>query len=193
MARYAGQLPTTVPELLSLPGVGEYTARAVAVFALQQRHPVVDTNVRRVVARVVAGVADRAASVRDLGDVEALLPIEAGRAATASIALMEHGALVCTARTPRCEVCVVAPECAWRQGGFPPLTEAVRRPQGYAGTDRQVRGRLLAVLRDSPEPVEPTLLAQVWDDDEQRQRALRGLLDDGLVVTQPDGRLGLPA
>jgi A/G-specific adenine glycosylase len=76
--------------------------------------------------------------------------------------------------------------------GRPSLTAPVKRPQGYAGTDRQVRGRLLAVLRDSAGPVEAGLLAQVWDEPVQRARALDGLVADGLVDPLPGGRFGLP-
>jgi A/G-specific adenine glycosylase len=192
VARFGGELPVTVPELLGLPGVGEYTARAVAVFALRQRHPVVDTNVRRVVARVVEGIGDAAVTRKDLALVESLLPDRDEAAATASIALMELGALLCTARAPRCDRCPVSASCAWLAAGSPPLASPVKRPQGYAGTDRQVRGRLLAVLRDSDEPVGPDLLGQVWDQSVQRARALDGLVADGLVDPLPDGRFALP-
>jgi A/G-specific adenine glycosylase len=187
-----GELPRTVPELLALPGVGDYTARAVAAFAHRQRHAVVDTNVRRVVARAVEGVADAAVTRRDLHLVEALLPAGDEEAATASVAIMELGALVCTARAPRCEACPVAGDCAWLARGRPALAAPVKRPQGYAGTDRQVRGRLLAVLRDADHPVDGDLLAQVWDEPVQRARALDGLVADGLVDPLPDGRFGLP-
>ena len=190
--RYDGELPTTVEELLTLPGVGAYTARAVAAFALRQRHPVVDTNVRRVVARLVEGVADAAVTRADLARVEALLPADHEVAATLSVALMELGALVCTARAPRCQACPVATWCGWLAAGSPALAAPVRRPQGYAGTDRQVRGRLLAVLRDSAGPVPAELLSQVWDDAVQRARALDGLVADGLVDPLPDGRYALP-
>jgi A/G-specific adenine glycosylase len=190
--RFGGEMPRTVPELLSLPGVGDYTARAVAAFALRQRHPVVDTNVRRVVARVVEGVADAPVTKKDLAAVEALLPPDDERAAVLSIALMELGALICTSRAPRCGACPVSASCAWLAAGFPPLDAPVKRPQGYAGTDRQVRGRLLAVLRDTHEPVEADVLAQVWDEPVQRNRALDGLIADGLVDPLPDGRYGLP-
>jgi len=190
--RYGGELPRTVPELLGLPGVGEYTARAVAAFALRQRHPVVDTNVRRVVARLVEGIADAPVTKGDLGLVASLLPIDDEQAAVASIALMELGALVCTARSPRCGVCPVARTCRWHAVGSPALGSPVRRPQGYAGTDRQVRGRLLAVLRESDQPVEERRLTQVWDEPVQRRRALQGLIEDGLVSPQPDGRFALP-
>ena len=191
--RHGGELPTTVPELLALPGVGDYTARAVAVFALRQRHPVVDTNVRRVVARVVEGVADAAVTRKDLALVEALLPADAETAAALSIALMELGALVCTARTPKCGTCPVANQCAWLAAGSPGLDAPVKRPQGYAGTDRQVRGRLLAVLRDSERPVRAGRLDQVWDEPVQRDRALATLVADGLVDPLEDGTYALPS
>ena len=190
--QHGGELPRTVEGLLGLPGVGDYTARAVTAFAFRQRVPVVDTNVRRVVARAVEGVADAAVTKRDLVLVEALLPAGDEEAATASIALMELGALVCTARAPRCAVCPVQATCAWTAAGQPGLVAPVRRPQGYAGTDRQVRGRLLQVLRDTAGPVEAELLAQVWDQGVQRDRALDGLVADGLVDPLPDGRYTLP-
>jgi len=189
--RYDGELPTTVEQLLTLPGVGDYTARAVAAFALRQRHPVVDTNVRRVVARVVEGVADAAVTKRDLALVESLLPRD-GTATTASIALMELGALVCTARAPRCGGCPVAAWCSWRAAGSPPLAAPVKRPQGYAGTDRQVRGLLMAVLREAAGPVDQASLDAVWPEPVQRARALDGLVTDGLVDPRPDGRYSLP-
>ena len=192
VTHFEGELPTTVPGLLSLPGVGDYTARAVAAFALRQRHPVVDTNVRRVVARLVEGVADAPVVKRDLALVEGLLPDDPEQAATASVALMELGALVCTSRSPRCPVCPVSPHCTWLSLGAPALTAPVKRPQGYAGTDRQVRGRLLGVLRDSTVPVDAAELAQVWDEPLQRARALDGLVADGLVDPLPDGRYALP-
>ncbi len=191
--RHGGLVPTTVPGLLALPGVGEYTARSVAAFALRQRHPVVDTNVRRVVARLVEGAADAPVSKRDLALVEALLPDHDEQAAHASIALMELGALICTARAPRCPACPVSAWCAWLAAGTPALDAPVHRPQGYAGTDRQVRGRLMAVLRDSDGPVPAGLLAQVWDEPVQRARALDGLVADGLVDPLPDGRFALPS
>ena len=128
----------------------------------------------------------------DLALVEALLPHDDEAAATASVALMELGALVCTARAPRCPSCPVLDACAWVTAGRPDLDAPVRRPQGYAGSDRQVRGRLLAVLRDAPLPVEADVLAQVWDEPVQRARALDGLVADGLVDPLPDGRYALP-
>jgi A/G-specific adenine glycosylase len=186
------QVPDDVEVLLTLPGVGSYTARAVACFAYQQSVPVVDTNVRRVVARVVHGQADAgsASAVRDHADVSALLPKDS-TAHTFSAALMELGATVCTARTPKCGLCPLS-VCRWRQAGFPPSEGPARRPQGYAGTDRQVRGRLLDVLRGNDLPVTRDQLDVVWlRDTVQRDRALASLLADGLVAKTSDGRFAL--
>ncbi|GAT11479.1 A/G-specific adenine glycosylase [Mycolicibacterium novocastrense] len=190
--QYDDVVPSDVETLLTLPGVGAYTARAIACFAYRDRVPVVDTNVRRVVTRVVHGRADAAASssARDLADVEALLP-EAALAPKFSIALMELGATVCTARAPRCGLCPLS-ECAWRSRGFPASASPARRVQRYAGTDRQVRGRLLDVLRDNDSPMSRAQLDVAWlSDTAQRDRALDSLLVDGLVEQTADGRFAL--
>jgi len=189
---HADVVPDDVDILLTLPGVGSYTARAIACFAYQQPVPVVDTNVRRVVARVVHGRADAAAAsaVRDHADVSALLPDDSS-AHRFSAALMELGATVCTARAPRCGLCPLS-VCRWRQAGFPPAQGPARRSQTYAGTDRQVRGRLLDVLRDNELPVTRAQLDVAWlTDTEQRDRALNSLLADGLVTETIDGRFAL--
>jgi A/G-specific adenine glycosylase len=189
-AEHGDEVPDDVETLLTLPGIGSYTARAVACFAYDRRVPVVDTNVRRVVARAVHGRADSPASVRDLVDVAALLPNDPD-APRFSVALMELGATVCTARSPRCGLCPLS-VCAWRSAGFPPATTPARRPQRYAGTDRQVRGRLLDVLRDNTTPVTRNQLDLAWlSDTAQRDRALDSLLTDGLVEQTPDGRFAL--
>lgn len=189
---YGDVVPEDVETLLTLPGVGAYTARAVACFAYGQRVPVVDTNVRRVIARAVHGQADAGSpsAARDLADVAAVLP-EGEEAAVFSAALMELGATVCTARSPKCAVCPLS-ACAWRAAGFPP-GEGPRRPaQAYAGTDRQVRGKLLDVLRAGSGPVERAELDVVWlTDTAQRDRALDSLLIDGLVEQTADGRFAL--
>jgi A/G-specific adenine glycosylase len=154
--------------------------------------PVVDTNVRRVVARAVHGRADAAApsTVRDHADVAALLPNDSS-AHRFSAALMELGATVCTARSPRCGLCPLS-VCRWRQAGYPPAQGPARRRQAYAGTDRQVRGRLLDVLRANEFPVSRVDLDVAWlTDTEQRDRALNSLLADGLVTLMTDGRFAL--
>jgi A/G-specific adenine glycosylase len=181
--RHDGRVPDDLDALLALPGIGAYTARAVATFAYGQRHPVVDTNVRRVVSRAVAGAADAGptTTAADLVAAAELLPVEPSRAATASIAFMELGAIVCTARSPRCVDCPLASLCAWRAAGAVPADGPSRRPQRYAGTDRQVRGLLLSVLRESTGPVPRQRLDLVWVDEVQRARALAALVTDGLI------------
>ena len=188
--QHGDEVPADVETLLTLPGIGAYTARAVACFAYRQRVPVVDTNVRRVVARAVRGVADAPASVRDLDEVAAMLPDDA-TAPRFSAALMELGAIVCTARSPRCGLCPL-PDCAWHRAGHPAAETPARKPQGYAGTDRQVRGRLLDVLRASDSPVTRDALDVAWTTDTvQRNRALASLLADGLVELTGDGTYAL--
>lgn len=188
-------VPSDVGELEALPGVGAYTARAVAAFGYGRRCPVVDTNVRRVVARAVHGAGDAGpARVRaDLADVDALLPADDATAASVSIGLMELGALVCTARAPRCGACPLRAGCAWLQAGRPAYAGLRRPVPGFAGTDRQVRGRLLDVLRGAPGPVERAALDAAWSDPGQRDRCLHSLLVDGLAEQHADGRFALPA
>jgi A/G-specific adenine glycosylase len=190
---HAGEVPTSYDDLLALPGVGSYTAAAVASFAFGARHAVLDTNVRRVLARAASGRALPAPTVT-AGErrlAEDLLPEAPAVAAVWAVAVMELGALVCTARAPRCADCPLAASCAWRTDGRP--EPDTRRPgQRYAGTDRQVRGRLLAVLREADGAVPSSTLEAVWDDDVQRNRALAGLVDDGLVEPMGTGAFQLP-
>jgi A/G-specific adenine glycosylase len=192
--RSDGQVPADVEALRGLPGVGEYTARAVAAFAFGKREPVVDTNVRRVVARLIAGHAEAGppSAGRDHRAVSALLPDSPRRAARVSVALMELGALVCTARAPRCSACPLRTSCAWRLAGSPDYDGPRSRRQRFTGTDRQVRGLLLDVLRASAGPVERAALDVVWADAAQRDRALDTLIVDGLIDPLPDGRYALP-
>jgi A/G-specific adenine glycosylase len=192
--RFAGQVPSDVAALLELPGIGAYTARAIAAFAFGQRVPVVDTNVRRVVARAVGGqgTVGPPSTSRDLALVEALLPESPRKAARFSVGLMELGALVCVARTPRCSACPISDRCAWVRAGSPVYDGPTARPQGFAGTDRQVRGLLMDVLRRSAEPVAKAALDVVWQLPAQRERALDSLVSDGLIDPLPDGRYALP-
>jgi A/G-specific adenine glycosylase len=191
--RHDGEVPADLDQLLALPGIGTYTARAVATFAYGRRHPVVDTNVRRVVSRAVEGLPDAGPTTTnaDLVAMAALLPEEPARAARASIAFMELGAIVCTARSPKCTECPLHSDCSWRLSGAPLATGPSRRPQTYAGTDRQVRGLLLEVLRHATGPVPRQRLDVVWNDDVQRARALATLVDDGLIETYGAGEFVL--
>ncbi len=192
--RHAGEVPADYEDLLALPGVGDYTAAAIASFAYGRRHVVLDTNVRRVLARAVSGVELPGASVtkaeRDLA--AGLLPDDDATAAAWAVAVMELGALVCTATSPRCEACPVAGRCAWRAAGRPPYDGPPRRAQTYAGTDRQCRGRLLGVLREAEGPVHRSRLEAVWTPGDQTERCLAGLVGDGLVAALPGDTYALP-
>ena len=181
---FDGEVPRDRDSLRSLPGVGSYTAAAIGSFAYGRREIVLDTNVRRVLARVVTGVAfpGGAPTAQEQAIGERLAPRTPHRAARWAVASMELGATVCRARNPLCDACPVADLCAWRRAGNPAWAGRPRRGQAYAGTDRQCRGAVLAVLRSSEDPIEDHQLTAVWQDAAQRTRALASLVQDGLVV-----------
>ena len=184
LERHGGEVPSSYDDLLALPGVGDYTAAAVATFGFGRRHVVLDTNVRRVFARTLGGAEFAGASVTRAERALAaeFLPDDEPTAATWSVAVMELGALVCTAATPGCDRCPVATSCAWHLAGHPAYDGPPRRGQAWDGTDRQCRGRLLAVVRDSTEPVHRSRLDLAWQVEPQRERCLAGLIADGLIV-----------
>lgn len=211
---HGGSVPATYDRLLELPGVGSYTAAAVAAFAFGRRETVVDTNIRRVHARLFSGTALpaqslTAAEMRLAGE---LLPADGAASVRWNAAVMELGAVICTARSPKCALCPVAGSCAWLAAGEPPPTYTPKG-QSWHGTDRQVRGAVMAVLRAAESPVDPELFRSAAADlgfepagigvplaalhrlgpaPEQLERALAGLQADGLVELHPAG-LRLPA
>jgi A/G-specific adenine glycosylase len=190
--RHGGEVPASYDDLLALPGVGDYTASAIASFAFGGSHPVLDTNVRRVLARALSGVEYPSTSVTraERALAESLVPDE--EPATWAVAVMELGALVCTSANPKCDGCPVNDLCAWNLAGRPAYDGPPRRGQAWAGTDRMVRGKLMAVLREAAGSVARHRLDQVWSDDVQRERALQSLIADGLVV-EADDRYALPS
>jgi A/G-specific adenine glycosylase len=186
--RHDGVVPRDVEALLALTGIGDYTARAVAVFAYGDRHPVVDTNTRRVLARAVEGVAQPGPPHRrDLERMDAELPDDLVEAAIVNAAAMELGAIVCTARSPKCELCPLAERCAWRAAGYPASEDRRRRQAKYEGSDRQARGAVLKALRDAaPSPVPLFAVLPDWPDAAQRDRAIDSLIADGLAEAEDD-------
>jgi A/G-specific adenine glycosylase len=194
VASHGGVVPADYAALRALPGVGDYTAAAVAAFAFRQRHVVLDTNVRRVLARAVSGVAapSPAVTVAERNVATNFLPDDGERAARVSVALMELGALICKAREPDCAACPIASRCRWHALGYPKSDAPWRRAPSYEGSDRQARGAVLGVLRSNIGPVSRAQLRVAWPDDVQRERALDGLVADGLVEPLPRGRFRLP-
>jgi len=194
VVQHGGSVPADYASLRALPGVGDYTAAAVAAFAFRQRQVVLDTNVRRVLARAVTGVAGPApaVSVAERKVALALLPDDEERAATFSVALMELGALICRAGEPDCPACPIAGSCRWRALGYPKSTAPARRRPGYEGTDRQARGVVLAALRSDTRPVRRAQLRAAWTDAVQLDRAIAGLVADGLIEPVPGGGFRLP-
>jgi A/G-specific adenine glycosylase len=191
--RYGGEVPAAHSALLDLPGIGGYTAAAVASFAFGQRHPVLDTNVRRVLARLITGRQFPAPSppAAESRMAESLLPTDPATAARWSAAVMELGALVCTATRPQCSQCPVAHICTWHLSGHP--ESPTKHPtQRYEGTTRQCRGALLALLREAQTPLTAAQLARAWPDPIRRARALDALVADGLAEPHADGTYSLP-
>jgi len=199
-AEHNGEVPDTIEDLRGLPGVGEYTAAAVSAFAFGQPVAVLDTNVRRVLSRWLGGIAAPATSAitrAERNRAEALLPGD-GPAATWSVAVMELGALVCTARNPQCDRCPLRGDCAWLAAGRPPGQPLSKQPP-FAGSDRQARGFLLRRVTQHGATTTDVLLA-LWADElsaapqapEQAARALASLVTDGLLEVI-GGSVALPS
>jgi A/G-specific adenine glycosylase len=191
---HGNRVPDDVDELLALPGVGPYTARAVAAFAYGHPVPVVDINVRRVLARAALGQGEPgpARTAADLALMASHLPRDRAEAKAFNAGAMELGAVVCTARAPRCAECPLAGRCAWRLAGYPPYEGARPATQKrFEGSDRQARGILLAALRLATVPLSEVELADALPDPARRSRALAGLLADGLATRTADG-IALP-
>lgn len=210
-SEHGDEVPSDVEVLLSLTGIGPYTARAVAAFAFGSPEPVVDTNTRRVIARAVHGrAAAGMPAARDLDDMAALLPADPVEAAVFNAAAMELGAVACTARKPACPACPIAEFCEWRGSGFPDNAPAKRPKQAkFEGSDRQVRGRIMAAMRAASGPVAREVavgagvgraagagagaagVSNAGGAADQAQRAYDSLIADGLIV-EYEGSVRLP-
>ena len=187
---FGGVLPSTYEALLELPGIGPYTASAIASFQFHQRVPVLDTNIRRVFARICDGVEFARRSTPSRSEFAAAmewLPEDGAECALWNVAIMEFGALVCTQRSPKCDDCPLREDCAWAKAGFPPA-EVRPRGQAWKGTDRQARGRVMAALRASPSGIsidEAVAAARLEGaDPQQAPRVIEALIRDGLVAEE---------
>jgi A/G-specific adenine glycosylase len=194
LEHHDGEVPSDEELLRALPGVGAYTAAAVATFAFGRRATVVDTNVRRVLARAVEGraLAAPALTAAESALAASLVPQDPATSATWNVAVMELGALVCQARAPRCGECPVEDLCAWVAAGRPAHDGPPRRGQAWHGTDRQVRGAILQQLRDGRGSVGRAALATAGPDAAQVDRCLASLVEDGLLEPAGADRYRLP-
>ena len=188
--QHNGVVPSSEIELRKLPGVGEYTSAALIAFAFSGRSLVLDINIRRLFSRVIDGVETPKAAPTKSERVEREKLIPEKSAEIWAAATMELGALICTAKKPKCGVCPLADQCKWRNLDFP-LSDQPKRTQTWHGTDRQCRGVIVQALRENSalSKKEITLL---WDVPSQVEKALLTLLEDGLVVSIPGQRFSLP-
>jgi A/G-specific adenine glycosylase len=188
--QYKGKIPTTQSELRELPGVGDYTSAAIIAFAFEGRSLVLDINIRRVFARVIDGieVPTAAPTKSERQEREKLIPTKNPHVWAA--ATMELGALICTAKNPKCGQCPLADQCIWRSLDYP-LSDQPKRTQSWHGTDRQCRGVIVQALRENPALSKKEIM-QLWDVPSQVEKALLTLLEDGLLVEQKGQRFSLP-
>lgn len=190
--RHGGTVPTDPHMLRRLPGVGGYTASAVASFAANQPVAVVDTNIARVLSRIVRGI-DGAAPGSAAMHAMATEALPSSDTRDWNLALMDLGATVCTARQPSCTACPVSNWCAWRNAGQPrPSTGTSARPPRFETTARFARGRLVAALRAGPLPLQ-SLVAATGEQHELRVPGyLEALAREGLVEQIAPGSWRLP-
>ncbi len=181
-ADFDDEVPSDEAVLRSLPGVGDYTAAAICAFAFGQPTVVLDVNVRRVIARAWAGIAEPPSH---LTAVERAMAASLAHAATDgsswAAASMELGAIVCTRREPTCGECPLHRSCRWQAAGAPEQPTPRKGQPRFEGSDRQARGNMMRVLREAQAPVGRDALFAVVDDPEQALRALASLEADGLI------------
>ena len=189
-SEYKGQLPQTESELRKLPGIGEYTSAAIVAFAFQGRSLVLDINIRRLFARLFKGVESPGAAITKAERIEYEALIPKKKPEVWAAATMELGALICTAKSPKCGICPVAQACLWRSLDYP-RSEIVKRTQSWHGTDRQCRGTIVQALREN-EILSKKQISQLWDVPSQLEKALLTLLDDGLIELRGKDKFSLP-
>ena len=187
---FNNQVPEDQETLQLLPGIGEYTAAAIAAFAFEQRSLVMDVNIRRLLVRAIDGQEHPkpAPTAQEKARRLAILPTK--NAHIWAAATMELGALVCTSKNPSCELCPIIGQCNWRKNGYP-KTELVRKSQDWHGTDRKCRGTIVQALREN-ESLTESAIKKLWPDESQVEKALKTLLEDQLIQALPRRRYRLP-
>ena len=188
---FNNEVPEDLETLQTLPGIGEYTAAAIAAFAFDQRTLVMDVNIRRVLTRVIDGNEHPkpAPTSRERARRLALLPEK--NAHIWAAATMELGAIVCTSKNPKCELCPVIFACNWRKNGYP-KSDLIRKSQDWHGTDRKCRGTIIQALREN-ESLTENAIKKLWPEESQVEKALKTLQEDLLIEAISRKRYRLPA
>ena len=188
---FNNEVPEDELTLQQLPGIGEYTAAAIAAFAFDQRTLVMDVNIRRVLTRVIDGNEHPkpAPSNREKARRLILLPEE--NAHIWAAATMELGAIVCTSKNPKCELCPVISACNWRKNGYP-KSDLIRKSQDWHGTDRKCRGTIVQALREN-ESLTENAIKKLWPEESQVEKALKTLQEDLLIEAISRKRYRLPS
>ena len=188
---FNNEVPEDVQMLQTLPGIGEYTAAAIGAFAFDQRTLVMDVNIRRVLTRVLDGNEHPkpAPTSREKARRLALLPEK--NAHVWAAATMELGAIICTSKNPKCELCPVISACNWRKNGYP-KSDLIRKSQDWHGTDRKCRGTIVQALREN-ESLTENAIKKLWPDESQIEKALKTLQEDLLIEAISHKRYRLPA
>lgn len=175
---FGGEIPQNIEELRTLPGIGDYTAAAIVAFAFEKKSLVLDTNIRRLFSRLIDGnelpSPNQTSSERE--ERWNLIPNNASMWAAST---MELGALICTARNPKCDTCPISHHCSWKKAGYPRSTN-LKKTHKWHGTNRQCRGRLLQELRRN-DTITKVQLNKVWTNRNQLNSALESLISDGLI------------
>ena len=187
---FNNEVPENEITLQMLPGIGQYTAAAIAAFAFEQRTLVMDVNIRRVLTRVIDGNEHPrpAPTTREKAARLTLMPQK--NAHVWAAATMELGAIVCTSSNPKCELCPVIGACNWRKNGYP-KTDQIRKSQDWHGTDRKCRGTIVQALREN-ESLTENAIKKLWPDESQVEKALKTLIEDQLIQSLPRTRYRLP-
>jgi A/G-specific adenine glycosylase len=187
---FNNEVPEDLETLKTLPGIGEYTAAAIAAFAFDQRTLVMDVNIRRVLTRVIDGNEHPKPSPTSREKARRLTLLPEKNAHIWAAATMELGAIVCTSKNPKCELCPVISACNWRKNGYP-KSDLIRKSQDWHGTDRKCRGTIVQALREN-ESLTENAIKKLWPEESQVEKALKTLQEDLLIEAISRNRFRLP-
>ena len=188
---FNNEVPEDELTLQQLPGIGEYTAAAIAAFAFDRRTLVMDVNIRRVLTRVIDGNEHPKPAPTSREKARRLTLLPEKNAHIWAAATMDLGALVCTSKNPKCELCPVISACNWRKNGYP-KSDLIRKSQDWHGTDRKCRGTIVQALREN-ESLTENAIKKLWPEESQVEKALKTLQEDLLIEAISRKRYRLPS